>query len=234
MTLNWSMLRYFTSILFLLFSCTVMAQDDADDEAPAKPVVRDSFSQLRLEMDIYRPITSYFAPDKKSYELALDYYFKKDIYFAIDGGWGNASFDNTSLVYNSKNTFFKAGVNKSILLRLNTHDWDMAFVGLRYAVSFVERGSANYTIINNFWGNTNGARPAKNFTGHWFELVGGARLELFKGIFMGWTVRGKFLINQKPFKELPPSYMAGYGKGDKKSVFDFNFYLGYALRWRRH
>lgn len=227
------MLRYSISILFLLLSCTVLAQDIDDDDEPQKKVVRDSVSQLRLEADIYHPIMDYFGTGRNSYELGLDYYHKKDLYFAVEGGWGTAAFNTTTLVYNSSNTFFKAGINKSILLRLNQKDWDMAFVGLRYGVGIVERGSARYTIVNSFWGNGYGVTPAKGFTGHWLEVVGGVRLELFKGVFTGWTARGKFLMNQKPFKELPPSYMAGYGKGDKKSVFDFNFYLGYALRWKR-
>ncbi len=227
------MLRYFISILLVLAGFNAMAQDDEADDAP-KSAVRDSFSQLRIEADIYKPITNYFSKDKKSYEFAVDYYHKKDLYFVAEGGWGRASFNNASLNYSSSNIFFKAGINKSILLRLSSRDWDMASIGVRYAVGLVDRGAANYTITNTIWGQTTGITPAKKYTGHWIEITGGTRIELYKGIFIGWTARGKFLMNQKPFKELPPSYMAGYGKGDKNSVFDFNVYLCYAIRWKRN
>jgi len=56
-------------------------------------------------------------------------------------------------------------------------------------------------------------------------------VEIFKGLFAGWTIRGKFRLNQAPFRELPPAYIAGYGKGDKNAIFDFGFYINYAIRW---
>jgi len=104
---------------------------------------------------------------------------------------------------------------------------------VRYALAFIERSEARYTIFDNFWGNTSGTIPGKNMTAHWLELTGGVRVELAKGLFTGWTIRGKFLLNGNQFKDLPPPYVAGYGRGDKNSIFDFNFYISYAIRWKK-
>ncbi|MBS1772236.1 MAG: hypothetical protein JST82_05205 [Bacteroidetes bacterium] len=227
------MSKYFTSILFLLLSIGAFAQDDEDDMPSNKPVSSDSTSQLRLGFDISRPVFNALIPEKKSYEIELDFYGKKEIYYVLEGGWGSGKLDSTYLRYSNSNTFFKAGINKGILQRLFPGDWDMAFIGLRYGIGFINRSDASYLIVDSTWGNSSGIIPGKNLTAHWFELTGGVRVELFKGLFAGWNIRGKFILNGKQLKELPPYYIAGYGKGDKASIFDFNFYLDYAIRWKR-
>jgi hypothetical protein len=232
------MSKYIINILFLLLPFSAFAQmDDMEEEKDTKPKVVDTVKQLRFGIDISKPIMYSFSGERRSYEAEIDYYLRKDIYAVVEGGFGGAKVNYTDpnhladLIYTSNNVFFKTGVSKGMLLRLGTNDWDMAFIGARYAFSPIRRSAATYTITDVFWGQTSGSIPAKNLTAHWFELVGGTKVELFKGIFVGWTIRGKFRLNQKTFKELPPAYIAGYGKGDKNSVFDFNFYVNYAIRW---
>jgi hypothetical protein len=139
--------------------------------------------------------------------------------------------DYSDLSYRSNNIFFRTGFNKTIFPPTTRKDWDIVCIGLRYAVGLIQRGQASYLIKDSIWGTHSGTIPAQNKTAHWFEITGGVSVELFHGLFAGWNVRGKFLVNQKAFQELPPSFIAGYGKGDNNSNFDFNFYLSYAIRW---
>jgi hypothetical protein len=229
-----SMLKYITSILFLLLTLPAFAQDEDSTEAPKINV--DSFHQFRVGIDISKPIINAFIKDRQAYEFEFDYYHKKELYFVAEGGWGSADVTDSAqqLVYNTTNTFFKAGVNKAMLSRISNKDWDMAFIGLRYGMALIQRSAATYTTYDNFWGSTIGTVPAKSYSAHWFEITGGVKVELFEGIFTGWNVRARFMLNRKSFSELPPSYIAGYGRGDKGSIFDFNFYLNYAIRWRKY
>ena len=226
------MLRSIISILFLFASFTVFAQDDDDSTDIVR--VTDSFSQARFGIDIAKPIAYSFSSERKSIELEADYYWKKEMYLAADAGWGSSKLNDTSLRFSTSNVFFKAGINKSMLSRVLPNDFDMAFIGFRYGIGFIDRGEAFYRTRDNFWGTTTGIIPGKNMTAHWAEVVSGVKLEIFNGIFAGWTVRGKFLLNKTAFRELPPSYIAGYGAGDKNSIFDFNFYISYAIRWPRY
>lgn len=230
------MSKYFINIFLVLLPFAAFAQeaDSVTEEETETQVIRaDSFSQVRFGFDISRPVWNYFLEDRTGYEFALDYYYKKELYFVAEGGWGSARLDYADLRYSSNNAFIRAGINKGMLKRLSPHDWDMGFIGVRYGVAPISRSQASYTIIDSFWGNTSGTIPADNMTLHWAEVVGGIRVELVKGLFAGWSVRGKFRINKSDFQELPPSYIAGYGKGDKGSIFDFNFYIDYAIRWKR-
>ena len=228
-----SMLKYITSILFLLLPFVSFAQDDEEDSTAAVVPPRDSVTQLRFGVDISKPVINSFSDKRKSYEFEADYYWKKELYIVGEAGWGSSMLNDTSLRFSSSNIFFKGGINKSMLTRVMPGDWDMAFIGFRYAAGFINRGDAFYMTRDNFWGSTTGIVPGRNMTGHWAEVVSGVRLELYKGIFAGWNVRGKFLLNKRQFRELPTAFIAGYGAGDKNSIFDFNFYLSYAIRWRK-
>jgi hypothetical protein len=215
----------------LLLSFTAFAQDDDDTTDVVK--VTDSFSQVRFGIDIAKPIMYSFNSDRKSIELEADYYWKKEMYLSADAGWGSSKLNDTALSFSTSNIFFKAGLNKSMLNRVLPNDFDMAFIGFRYGIAFIDRGEAFFRTRDAFWGETTGIIPGTNMTAHWAEVVAGTKLEIFKGIFVGWTVKGKFLLNKTTFRELPPAHIAGYGAGDKNSIFDFNFYLSYAIRWRR-
>lgn len=205
--------------------------DSVTLDTPKAPRIELGGHQLNLGIDIIRPIVN--ANDKYSYEFEADYYLKNEMYLAAEGGWGTSTVNYTDLKYNTSNYFFRAGFNKILLPRENAKDWGGLFMGLRLATAGIQRSAATYTVIDTTWGNSTGALGSKNFNGYWMEITGGVRVELYKGLMAGWNIRGKFMLNGKAFNDLAPLYIAGYGRGDKNAVFDFNFYLSYAIRWKR-
>jgi len=228
-----STLKYIISILLLCIANVSFAQDDEDDDVgDKKPKIETrGLHQLCIGIDIAQPVSAALAKNRKSYEVMADYYCGKEVYAVAEGGFGSATVDYVDLKYSSSNTFFRLGINKSILIRLTSDDWDMGFIGVRYGFAPITRSAATYTVIDNFYGNTTGTIPGKSFFGHWAEIAGGMRVAIIKNLSVGWTIRGKFLLNAKAFKDLSPSYIAGYGKGDKTSAFDCNFYISYGIRW---
>lgn len=201
----------------------------ASDSSKAFP-----FRQIRLNIDISQPIINVSTSTRTNYEAAIDYSLSKDVYLNIEGGAGSSVTDYADLKYRSDNVFFRAGADKALLTRNGANDWDMVFVGIRYGVAFINRGEATFTTNDNFWGTTSGIVAGQQATAHWAEITGGMKVELLPRFFAGWTIRGRFLLNSGSFRELPPAYIAGYGRGEKNTVFDFNLYLSYALRWHRH
>lgn len=193
----------------------------------SKPKMTDH--QLRLGIDMSRFLANALQADKQSYEVALDYHFRTKVYLVAEAGagWGKVDFDY--LKYNSNTVFARLGIEQSLLDLQSEKDFDMAFVGLRYGAGFGQRTEASYIVGSPFGGSANGTIPAQSFFVHWGELVAGLKLEVLPRTFLGWTLRAKFLLNSGTFKELAPSYIAGYGPGDKSTNFDINFYLSYAL-----
>lgn len=231
------MSKYFFSTLLFLLPLIVAAQtaNDSTTAAPPPPKKKEMNSghQLRINIDISRPVYNAAYKNRSSYELLLDYYLKNDIYAVAEAGFGNSDINYDNLKYTSKNPFFRLGVDKAIFPRTKPNDWGMALIGLRYGVAMVSRSEAYYTTDDGLGEITSGTIPGKNFTAHWFELTGGMRVELLKNTFAGWNVRAKFMLNPSSFGELKPAYIAGFGSGDKGSAFDFNFYIGYAFRWAK-
>lgn len=224
-----SMFRYFISIL--LFLPLLSVAQEADSTNSKKTTGKDALRQFRIGVDLPNFAINALQSERTGYELQLDYYWKNDLFIDLEFGFGGAEFDQDYLKYNSSNTFFRVGFDKSMLKRDAPNDWDMVFIGLRYGAAFINRNDATYTIIDSTWGNSSGTIAGTSFSAHWIEVTGGVRVEVLKNIFLGWNIRGKFLVNPKAFEELPPSYVAGYGKGDKNTIFDYNFYLSYAIRW---
>lgn len=190
--------------------------------------------QLCIGIDAVRIGSNFYYTDRTGYELHADYYLKKEFYIAGEGGWGNSAIDYTDLKYTTTNSFVQLGFNKSILTRDHPRDWDMMFMGLRAGFAQINRSTVSYMVEDKVWGNTAmQSLPGKNYSAFWLELTGGMRVELYKGLFAGWNIRGKFLMNGKSFREMAPMYIAGFGRGDKTANFVFNLYLSYGIRWDR-
>lgn len=189
--------------------------------------------QFRFGIDIARIGFNFAFPSKQAYEFQADYFLKNKLYIAAETGFGSGTIDYENLKYNTNAFFIRLGVDKSFLDQLGPEDFDMGFLGARYGMGIGQRTEATYLIQSPFGTEIIGHVPSQTFTVHWFEVMAGIKVELWKGVFAGWTARGRFLLNPGTFKELSPNFIAGYGKGDKNSIFDFNFYLSYAIRWNK-
>ena len=188
--------------------------------------------QLGISFDMAQLVYNQVMNYRTGYEFGLDYYAKHDIFIVAEGGWGSSTENYSNLSYNSTNNFFRVGVNRSLLERMSPKDWDMMFIGLRYGMAFINRSGASYQYTDSLWGNSTGVVPSAQLTAYWFEVCAGMKVEIYKGFALGYTIRGRFLLNTSLMNELAPQYIAGYGRGDKSTVFDFNCYLSYNLRWK--
>jgi len=187
--------------------------------------------QLRIGADISRIAFNLMYTRKQAYEFQADYALRGKLYIAAEAGFGRGKVDYDNLKYDTDGTFIRLGVDNSILDRLGETDFDMAFIGARYGLGIGNRSEAHYKVSTIFGGSAEGVIPASSYTAHWGEILGGIKVELWKGIFAGWSARAKFLFNSGSFKELAPSFIPGYGPGDKSTAFDFNMYLSYTFRW---
>lgn len=226
------------SITMLGLAPSVHAQTDtAQAEDSDSPPPRKTYNvghQLAIGLDILYPALNTQVKNKYTYEGEVQYYLKNEFYAVAEGGWGGSKVTYPDLVYNTTNYFTRIGFNKSILYRESERDWDMMFAGFRAAFANVNRSAGQYVVADSLWGSISGNSPAKSFPVVWAEINLGMRLEMVRGLMAGWNLRGKFMMNGKSFRDLQPLHIAGYGRGDKSTVFDMNVYLDYAIRWNRH
>lgn len=199
------------------------------NKTPKPPYIH----QFRLGFDVSRIAFNLMYPSRQGYELQADYAMRGKLYAAAEAGFGHGKINYPNLQYTTNSYFVRLGIDQSVLDRIGPLDFDMAFIGVRYGMSIGNRSDATYLVPSPFGLPDSGFVAGQSFVAHWGEIVGGVKVELGKGIFAGWNFRGKFLMNSGIFKDLAPNYIAGYGKGDKSTVFDFNFYVSYAIRWNK-
>lgn len=221
------MFRFICVVKLLLLTATAFGQEKKARDTTLYP------HQLRIGIDLSRPLMHALSAVRYAYEAQVDWAFRREIFGVVEGGFGGYSADYSDLSYSSTNAFVRIGVDRNIMRRIQPNDWDGGIFGIRYGVAAARRGEASYSVGNPVWGYTGGTTPAQDFFFHWVELTGGMRLELLPNVFAGWNIRGKFMITNIATGDLKPSYVAGFGKADSNTGFDFNIWLMYALRWQR-
>jgi hypothetical protein len=187
--------------------------------------------QFRLGFDISRIAANIMFPSRQSYEIQADYLLRNNVYIVVETGFGKGKIEYENLKYTNTGYYIKVGVDKSFLDIVSSRDFDIGFIGLRYGGGPGKRAEATYSVPSIFGPSTSGTVPAQNYYAHWGEITGGLKVEIFKGVFAGWNARMRFLLNPGVFKELSPAFIPGYGKGDRSTAFDINFYISYAIRW---
>ncbi|HTO14664.1 MAG TPA: DUF6048 family protein [Edaphocola sp.] len=190
--------------------------------------------QLRFMVDISHPIGAILNPNNYTFELNTDYNPWKDAFVVLEGGYGGGSVNYDNLKYKSQNGFIRLGIEKSFFDPLYTGDWDMVTLGIRYGMAIGQRGAATYIIPNPFGGNSSAQTEPKNFFNHWGEATIGLRFELLPQLYTGWQIRMKFNLSANSFLgQVAPNNIAGYGPGEQPTNFGFNYYLGYAIKWKK-
>ena len=63
----------------------------------------------------------------------------------------------------------------------------------------------------------------------WAEAVGGVRAEIFKNIYMGWSLRYKFPIYKGPITNGGPWYIPGFG-ASSKTAFSATYTVSYYFK----
>jgi hypothetical protein len=215
----------FVFILMLLLSFNnAVAQNDS-----SKKVQSPIFTYHKIGIDISKIVASPLVKNYDVLEFQWASKYKNNLWAAAEFGLGNSKIDNQFVKYTNSNQFIRLGIDKILFRDEFFGDYSNAFIGVRYAGSLVKRNEANYFIEDSIWSNVNGSIPKSNFYAHWVELTGGFSLEVKKNIFFGSQIRFKTFFNPKKFQQLPPYYLAGFGRAEENSAFSYNFYLHYGL-----
>lgn len=210
-------LKSIFSIVLLGLSLTSVAQDSI-------PKKTERYG-IRVGADLSRLARSFYEKDYRGLELVADYRLSKKIFIAGEIGNEDLTDNEAQLSYTTKGSYFKAGFD------FNAYDnWldmeNMIYAGMRYSVSSFSQQLNSYAIYNtNPYFGENTLEPNQKFDGltaHWVEFVAGVKAEIFRNLFLGFSVRLNYLIsNQKPegFDNL---YIPGFNR-----TYDGNFGAGF-------
>lgn len=209
-------LKYFFSFL-LLIPINGAAQDTS------------AFDGIRLSVDAGGIPALYIFPDQQRVEFQADFAFKSKFYGVGEAGYFRLNKLQDTYEYSQQGTFYRAGVEYNAI---DSQQDDIFTIGGRIGSAFFSQQATNIEIntVDSIWN----AIPLTNVqqqshSAYWLELVLSMKVELFKNIYLGWTVRGQAMLFGAKAEHLEPYAIPGFGRGNKKTAVGFNYYICYKI-----
>ncbi|MEO1033089.1 MAG: DUF6048 family protein [Bacteroidota bacterium] len=220
--------------ILLLFSSTVLAQDD-------KKTVRDTliYKQkygLRLGADIGKLARTFIDDNYTGFELMGDYRLTKRIYLAGEIGNEERTIDDEVLNNTTKGSYFKGGIDLNFY-----RNWldmeNMIYIGFRGGASTFSQTLNSYNIYNvnnQYWNQQFSVEEGTEFEGltaFWVEVMIGLKAELFNNFFAGINVQLKGLITETAPDNFENLYIPGFNRTYDSGRFGtgFGFNLSYLV-----
>ena len=212
---------------------TVAKSDTIEVEKKVKPKEKH-FQYFRLGVDVSKLIRSALTDRYTTAEFLVESIWKEKMHYLLEGGFatsenGLESNPDSNIQFSASSYFLRVGFDKYFFGKLFKQDLDNAFVGVRLGGAYNNRGEAQATLWDPYYGNTTVLKPAESQMMYWLGLTAGFRMEVYKNVFLGYNIRGKTFLNPKKIQELTPEYLAGYGIARKQPSFDYNLYLLYGF-----
>ncbi|MCK5209226.1 MAG: hypothetical protein KAQ79_14425, partial [Cyclobacteriaceae bacterium] len=159
-----------------------------------------------------------------------------DRFFVVANyGLSNYKLSEDTYVYENNGSYLRLGADINFMQR-NPH-LNVALFGLRYvASSFNDKLDYDTRAVihsQTGWPNTRETISNPNAKANWYEMVTGLKIRVVKQLYMGFTLRFKFLMKVKQTENFRPYNIPGFGKNIEESNFGFNYYISYRLPFRK-
>lgn len=219
-------LPYIFSALLLLQALAAAAQSPKKDSLPEVKISVPA--GVRVGLDLTRFAVRAFQPYRTDVTVNLDARYNDRLFIASDLSYNNTSHSDSNYTYKGSGMSITIGANYNLLQKQIPKENFMIYGGMRYGLALFSYEIPEYTIYNDYWGDTKGSYPKTSKMAHWVELTVGIRVEVLKNFYLGWSLHERILINNKLSKQdFPPLVIPGFGKGYKGSAFDMQYSVSY-------
>lgn len=208
--------------IFLSLSWTLQGQGNITDTL--------RYGGVRVGVDLLPFAGHFMDPPMRGYELFLDAEFSDGWYLVAEGGRLRYKKEEPGYAYSMKGSYLKLGIDHNILKRKPDEN-ESLFWGLRLAAVDMTHEAEAITIRDGYWGDLHTALPPDRVRPFWFEVTAGIKAEILKNFFIGWNVRGHFLLIY-PKGVMQPYIVPGYGNAEKSFPISFNYVLSYRFPYK--
>ncbi|NDV80937.1 DUF6048 family protein [Bacteroides sp. 51] len=243
-TLNYTIVKAISLILFLVCTASIHAQNSTSDKDKKKEDIVEFplYNGLTVSADIYGLGAKVFGSDFLSSEIAVEANLKNRFFPIVEIGYGTTdAWSERGTHYKSSAPYFRIGMNYNTMYKKGNPNF--LYLGFRYgytsfsydAVStpaedpIFEGNMENPSLTDNIWGGSvafdhKGLKASMG----WLELVVGIRTKVYKDFYMGWSLRYKRSMNTSLNEYGDPWYVPGYGEYDSNR-FGLTYSLIYKL-----
>lgn len=233
--------RIVLTLILLLLTLRLVAQDGANTLEPPKPqkyvaVIEEAprlpfFQGFTVSFDLFG-VGQYLLSDYGTLEGALRLNLKNTFFPIVEAGYAicDSEDGNTSIRYKTQAPYLRAGIDINMLR--NKFQDNRLYLGARYGISRYNFDIISPPLTDPIWGEAEASNVTDiATTSHWFEIVAGVEVQLWRNIHMGWSIRYKKDIHSTHNRYASPYYIPGYGTTTHSSAWGFTYNLIFDLNW---
>ena len=194
-----------------------------------------NINKIRLGIDLLKPILS-SEGDNLNYEIVGDLQLTENIYLAGEYGLVDKVIEDENINFNSTGSFLRIGFDYNMFENWIGMD-NSIYIGLRYGTSNFSSKILDYNVRNkdSYFSNlvTNEFQTIEysNLSGNWIELLLGIKVETFKNVYLGLSLRLNKLLSDKKPDNFGNLFIPGFNKVTDENTFGsgFNYTLTYSI-----
>jgi hypothetical protein len=184
---------------------------------------------VRVGIDMASIARSFFEPEARQFEFSVDSEVWYNWFAVIEGGGMKVFADREQFSYKADGFFLRTGMDYNLLSREGMNKNDLLLVGARYSFSSLIHEASDFFVPNAYWGDYTGSLDPTSYQLHFLELHGGVRTEIFRNIYLGWSIKMRIKIAEATSSFLNPYYIGGYGHGKRRAPLMAHFSLLYKI-----
>ena len=221
--------KYTISILFLLVSFVLFAQEETHTDSITKP----TYYSVRVGLDISRPVIQLAQKEDLGFEITSDFRFSRSWYAALELGTESEPTAEDYITFHTKGSYAKIGANYNAY-----ENWkgmnNEVFFGFRYGYSHFSTELQSYTIhTNGVYSDDLTVNPNTNYdnsSGHWGELQVGIKVEIINNLFLSSSFHFKKLISTTVLENFDTLYIPGFNTVMlNNNGIGFNYSVSYLI-----
>ena len=195
-----------------------------------------NINKIRLGFDLLKPILSSSEGDNLNYEIVGDLQLTENIYLAGEYGLVDKVIEDENINFNSTGSFLRIGFDYNMFENWIGMD-NSIYVGVRYGTSSFSSKILDYNVRNkdSYFSNlvTDEFQTIEysNLSGNWIEILLGIKVETFKNVYLGLSLRLNKLLSDKKPDNFGNLFIPGFNKVTDENTFGsgFNYTLTYSI-----
>lgn len=231
--------RTFKLFIALMISVTTVGYANPKETKEAKDKKVEKKEKLTLQgvylaADAFGYIYPIFVKDRYySSEVSATVNIGNRFFPVMEAGIGHTDMVSQlyDIGYSTRAPYYRIGMDYNMQYKNGRPNY--IYLGGRVGYTDFKYSVDAPALIDPVWGNEVPVLftdvPCRAI---WAEAVGGVRAEIFKNLYMGWSLRYKYPIHKGPITNGGPWYIPGYGTGSK-TAFGATYTVSYYFKLKR-
>lgn len=215
----------------VIFVDTITGQEWVDTTAveTSKKMIYPLMESVTIGVNVWDPVMRLLGSDYGGFdmwaELSLHNRYKPIVEFGLGSSDITPDGQNYTF-YTPLSPYFKIGLNYNFLF--NSNPRYQLYAGIRYGFTPFKYQVDDVTMAPGYWDDPVSFNiPSQSATAGYFEFMAGVRVDIWKNISLGWSVKYHSILHESKSKYGEPMYIPGYGK--RGASFAGSFSISYTL-----